>query len=100
MFRALKVDMKYEEIRYSPGSYEIELGEHDILRPAKDENGRFYGIEVCYETFDGRDGAHGAAISKLLFENEEIRLFGHFSIHKEFDGKLLGLHLVRRSSEP
>jgi hypothetical protein len=84
--------MKYEEIRVSPGSYEIELGEHDIVQPGKDENGKFYSVDVQYEKPD-------AGYDKLLFENDDLRLVGNFCTHKEFDGKLLGVLLIRKTSD-
>jgi len=40
-----------------------------------------------------------AGTSKKLFENEEVLLVGNFSTHKEFDGKLLGLLLIRKPGD-
>jgi hypothetical protein len=91
--------MKYEEIRIAPGSYEIELGKHDIVLPGKDENGRFHGVSIRYEKPDKPGDAYMAGTSKTLFENEDVVLVGNFSTHKEFDGKLLGLLLIRKPGD-
>jgi hypothetical protein len=91
--------MKYEEIRISLGSYEIELGKHDIIQPGKDENRKFYSVNVQYEKPDKPRDAYMAGYDKLLFENEDLRLIGKFSSHKEFDGKLLGVLLIRKAGD-
>lgn len=89
--------MKHKEIRGIPGSYEIELGKHDIVLQGKDENGRFYSVSIRYEKPDKPGDAYMKGTSKLLFENEDVRLVGNFSTHKEFDGKLLGLLVIRKA---
>jgi hypothetical protein len=89
--------MKCKEVRTLPGSYEIELGEFDTIQPGKDKNSKFYCVNVQYERPDKPGDAYMGGDVKILFENEDLRLVGTFSKHNEFDGKLLGALLIRKS---
>jgi len=91
--------MKSEEIKSSPGSFLIEVGAHDIIKVGTDEKGKFYSVNIRYEKIVGPGDAYMSGQSKILFENEDLRLVGDYSTHKESDGKLVGVVLIRKAGE-
>lgn len=91
--------MKFEEIRGCPGSYEIELGENDIVQAGEEAEGKFYGVTIRYEKVVKPGDAHMKGYAKRLFENEDLRLVGYYSSYNEFDGKLLSVLLFRKTGD-
>jgi hypothetical protein len=91
--------MRSEEIKSLPGSFLIEVGANDVINVGTDEKGKFHSVKIRYEKIVGPGGAYMSGESNILFENEDLCVVGKYSTHKEFDGKLLGVILIRKTGE-
>jgi hypothetical protein len=96
VFILIRVESK--EIAGCPGSFEIEPGNHDVICVGKDTDGKFHGIVISYgRVSHSQPGdARISGDSKLLFENEDIRIVATYSKHKQFDGQLMDIMLFRK----